>query len=167
MKTNFIITLPNKTEDPKGILKNFLAKRIMNKYSHLTVAGIDNPINAYGIQYAGPKDAFTFGASDKHDVSWIAEAFADRVPTYKNFNLYSEFFSAMDALDKYAKSEKAKKDNFDGMLFDKPYKVYDSFVQIGNKIIPKYNESYFNNNFDDDYKTDLTLITIKIKSFLG
>lgn len=166
MKTNFIITLPNKSDDPKGILKNFLAKRIITKYPWLTVSGIDNPINYNGIQYAGPKDAFTFGASEEHDVSWISSMFANMVPAYKNFDLYSEFFSAISALDDWAKKEKKNKDIYDGEIFGKRYKDYGDFIQIGNEIIPKNNKKYFD-TLSDDIKTDLTLITIKIKSFFA
>lgn len=103
---NFIITLPEKKNDPKGILKNFLAKTIIKKYPWLSVSGIDEPFGLPGIQYAGPGDALTFGASKKHDVSWIANPYTWMVDDSKKFDLYNDFFTTMNLLEDFAKKIK-------------------------------------------------------------
>jgi len=174
---SFVITLPKKSEDPKGMLKNFLAKKIITKYPWLNVQGIDEPKNTYkmwgntvspnlaGIQYAGPSDAFTFGSSDHHDVSWIPAPYAKLVPKSKNFDLYSDFFNAIDALDEFAKSKKGGEDIFDGYIYGEPYRIYDDFVQIGSRIIPR-NRNFFN-RLTVVERSEISIITLKVKTFLA
>lgn len=161
---NFIITLPNKDKDPKGSLKNFLAEQIITKYPYLSVAGIDKPNNNPGIQFAGPGDAFTFGASRTHDVSWIAKPFVRAVPKAKTYDLYDNFFEAMQAIDSYA-SRNEDKDILDGYIFNKPYRIYDSFIQIGNEIIPKYNRNYYN-SLPSAQKNVLNLVIVNITNIM-
>lgn len=174
---SFVITLPKKSEDPKGMLKNFLAKEIISKYPWLNVQGIDKPkttrnmwgkrvnIDLPGIQYAGPSDAFTFGSSDHHDVSWIPAPYAKLVPKSKNFDLYSEFFDAMSALDEFAKNNKGDEDIIDGYMWGQPYRVYDDFIQIGSRIIPR-DRGYFNRMTTVE-RTEISIIVLKIKNYLA
>lgn len=161
---NFIITLPNKNIDPKGALKNYLAEKIITKYPYLSVSGIDKPNNNPGIQFAGPGDAFTFGSSKSHDVSWIAKPFTYLVPKAKKYDLYDNFYEAMAAIDNYAKRNE-NKDILDGYIFGKPYRIYDSFIQIGNEIIPKYNRSYFE-SLSTPKKNVINLVITNITNYI-
>lgn len=134
----FGIKLPSKKADAAGDLKNFLVKKIITKYPWLSIEGIDEPFGSpfASINFAGPGDVITFGTSKTHDVSWIS---GDLIaPKYHTniFDLGFEFDKAMSAFERFAKENKMQ-ENFDGYFFNKPYKIYDDFIQIGRKIYPK------------------------------
>ena len=80
-----------------------------------------------------------------------------------NFDLEKEFFSAMNALDIYAKKNYPFKKDYDFEdEFGTPIKIFDNFVQIGYEIIPIATGSL--NHLKPKTKKTIIDITIKIKN---
>jgi len=158
----FIFTLPKKNEDPEGSLKKYLINKVAKKYNWLSLDGIDEPkLNVLGIQYAGPSDYLTFGISTKHNVSWApTHSYHPAIIDADKFDLYHDFFAAMERLDKYAKINHpfyVEHDYDYKNIFGMPVKVYPTFIQVGYNIIPRNKPSFFDTV---DEKTRLTLVHI-------
>ena len=82
----------------------------------------------------------------------------------ENYNLATQFALAMKRLDDYAKAKRNYKPLYDFRLADgTPVKEYGNFIQVGYKLIPKYDLSYFN-TINDEEKTIINNIIIMINN---
>lgn len=156
----FAFLLPSKKNDPKGSFKKAILNQLSNNYPHLTIDGIDYPDTGLGIRYAGPKDCITFGSSNYHDVSWTNEDIKnvmDEMPVYTPEN----WFAFTKKLEKFANGEEdeyLKKKGYDFTLNGEPVKVYDNFIQVGYRIIPR--NTY---NYKPTTTIETTIISLMIK----
>lgn len=141
----FTMTLPNKKCDKNGMYKNYLLKRLATAYPELLIDGIDTEETPFSYQYIGPNDKIRFGATlySPCDVAKYRKC------TYcpyneENYNLATQFELAMKKLDDYAKMQrKYQKPLYDFRLDDgTPVKEYNNFIQVGYRLIPKYNRAY-------------------------
>lgn len=167
MKT-YTFTLPKK-EDTAKIYKDNLMKRVITAYPWLTIdSKIDYPYSNVGVEYAGAGDYITLGLSNTHNVSWLPKECATcPFKCWKNdtinFDLETEFFNAINALDTFAKSNYPFAKDYDFKdEFGTPIKIFDNFVQIGYDIIPIATGSL--NYLKPKTKKTIINITIKIKS---
>lgn len=145
MKNILTISLPNKKCDKNGIYKNYLLKRLALTYRELLIDGIDTEETPFSYQYIGPSDKIRFGA-DLYSACDVAKY---RKCTYcpfaeENYSLATQFELAMKKLDDYAKLRRDyRKPLYDFRLPDgTPVKEYGNFIQVGYKLIPKYNRGY-------------------------
>ena len=70
----------------------------------------------------------------------------------------------MKRLDDYAKAKRNYKPLYDFRLADgTPVKEYGNFIQVGYKLIPKYDLSYFN-MINDEEKTIINNFIIMINN---
>lgn len=140
MKT-YTFKLPKKHDAAKAY-KDALIERTITAYPWLTIdSKFDYPKSNYGIEYAKENDYITLGVSKKHNISWLPAACAtcpfkcfdnDTV----NFDLETEFFKAINALDLYAKANCPFKDYDFEDEFGTPIRIFDNFIQIGYEVIP-------------------------------
>lgn len=141
----FTVTLPNKKCDKKGMYKNYLLKRLALAYPELLIDGIDTEETPFSYQYIGPNDKIRFGA-DIYSPCDVAKYYKCTYCPYKvdNYNLATQFDLAMKKLDDYAKMRRScHKPLYDFRLPDgTPVKEYGNFIQVGYKLIPKYNRNY-------------------------
>lgn len=162
MKT-YTFTLPKNNNTAKTY-KEKLMDRMITAYPWLTAESkIDYPRHDYGIEYAGAGDMITLGVSKTHDIGWLPEgSYAFTTDNY-NFDLETEFFNAIKAVDLYAKKNYpfAKDYDFEDE-FGTPIKIFDNFVQIGYDIIPIATGSL--NHLKPKTKKLILEITIKIKN---
>lgn len=161
----YTFTLP-KNNDTAKIYKEALMNRVINAYPWLTVeSSTDYPYSTNGIKYAKASDYITLGMSNKFDISWfpkeeiiIPSNYIDVV----NYNLETEFFKAINALDTYAKLHSPKYFDYDFKdIFGTPVKIFDNFVQIGYEIIPIVTGSL--NHLKPNTKKTIIEITINLK----
>lgn len=172
--TTYTFTLP-KTKNTAEIYKNKLMDRVITAYPWLTAESrYDYPYSNDGIEYASASDFITLGVSKTHNISWLPKECAKcplmsecllRVNPFNstNYNLETEFFGAMKALDLYAQNNNPFKKDYDfenelGM----PVKIFDNFVQIGYDIIPITTGSL--SYLKPKTKKTILDITIKIKN---
>lgn len=155
----FIINLPNKKVDPKGTYKNYLLNRLSNVYPELSIDGVDGPENEYSYQYIGPKDAVAFGFHPLYNVSKFgcpcSKNYYGLYPfkkDYEEYNIDSEFERAMKKLNDYAKAQQLPRD-YDFVFCGMPVREYQSFIQIGNRIIPKINNKTYLHSLPVEQKT--------------
>lgn len=170
----FYIELPSKEQDNKGALKDMLVKNILTRFPFLSVDGVDTPLNKRSsVQYAGPGDFITFGDSPIADVAakrkrrsfWdiIRGEKAMIVNNTPKINLYDDFDEAIERLEQYAEEKKIKLDKgYDFKWFGKPVRFYQNFVQIGNEIIPRYNNRSYFDMLDDERKASITNVIVQI-----
>lgn len=173
MKKTFTITTPNAKCDPTGEYKNYLLKRLLTSYPELVIDGIDTKETPFSYQYIGPNNKIRFGADlfSKCDVAKYMDCkycpyATPYYPTEKveNYNLATQFALAMKRLDDYAKAKRNYKPLYDFRLADgTPVKEYGNFIQVGYKLIPKYDLSYFN-TINDEEKTIINNIIIMINN---
>lgn len=77
----------------------------------------------------------------------------------ENYNLATQFALAMKRLDDYAKAKRNYKPLYDFRLADgTPVKEYGNFIQVGYKLILKYDLSYFNTINDEEKLSLITLL---------
>lgn len=183
MKT-FLIGLPEKKQDNKGFLKNYLINKIANKYPWLTMDGIDGPKNEKtSMQYAGPGDYIAFGLSPKYNVSALRPSSwfepckdcpcytcpFNSVYKYNKYNLLDDFDIAMKKLDEYANSINCPLDKgYDFKWFGLPVRIYQNFAQIGNTYIPKYNGMFqLPSDLTDKQKENINNVIININIIIN
>lgn len=167
MKT-YTFTLPKK-ENTAKTYKESLMKRVVTAYPWMTVESkSDYPSCDYGIEYAGAGDYITLGLSKTHNIGWMPKECAscpfkcwgDNVI---NFDLETEFYNAMNALNLYAKENYPFIKDYDFEdEFGTPIKIFDNFVQIGYDIIPIATGSL--NYLKPKTKKTIIDIVIKIKN---
>lgn len=171
--TTYTFTLPKKENSAK-IYKDALMERVITAYPWMTVESkFDYPYSNDGIEYAGAGDMITLGLSKTHNVSWLPKC-ANTCPlaacclNYNpadsvNYNLETEFFAAMKALENYASMNNPFKKDYDFEdEFGTPIRIFDNFVQIGYEVIPIATGSL--NYLKPKTKKIIIDITIKIKS---
>lgn len=144
MKNIFTITTPNKKADSKGVYKNYLLKRLLMSYPELVIDGIDTEETPYSYQYIGPNNKIRFGADyySRADVAKYNKC--AYCPYAENYNLATQFELAMKKLDDYAKTQRNYSPLYDFKLEDgTPVREYKNFIQVGYKLIPKYDGGYF------------------------
>lgn len=172
MRKTFTITTPNAKCDPKGEYKNYLLKRLLLSYPELAIDGIDTEENPVSYQYIGPNNKIQFGASlfSNCDVSKYMDCkyCPYATPLFKgkeeNYNLATQFALAMKRLDEYAKAKRDYKPLYDFRLADgTPVKEYGNFIQVGYKLIPKYDRSYFN-HINEEEKIIINNIIVMINN---
>lgn len=135
---SFTITLPNKKSDPKGTYKQFLLNRLNNTYPELSIDGIDGPESGTSYQYIGPNDRVGFGCSPRYHVSKCICPFRN---SCENYSLTNKFEAAMKKLNDYYEAQKLPR-GYDYVIGGLPMREYNSYVQIGNTIIPKRKNTY-------------------------
>lgn len=162
MKT-YTFTLP-KTIDTAKTYKEKLMDRMITAYPWLTVESkSDYPKHNYGIEYASAGDLITLGISNTHNVGWLPAGSYAFATDNTNFDLETEFFSAINAIDLYAKKNYPFIKDYDFEdEFGTPIKIFDNFVQIGYEIIPIATGSL--NHLKPNTKKIILDITIKIKN---
>lgn len=167
MKT-YTFTLPKKENSAK-IYKDALMERIITAYPWLTIdSSFDYPKSNFGIEYAGAGDTITLGLSKKHNVSWLPKTcsncpLASKCYKIDNYNLETEFFKALDALDAYAKKNYPFDLDYDFKdIYGTPIKIFHNFVQIGYDIIPIAPGSL--NYLKPETKKTIINLTIKVKN---
>lgn len=168
MKT-YTFTLP-KNNDTAKIYKDNLIKRVITAYPWLTIdSKFDYPKSNYGIEYASAGDCITLGLSKTHNISWKPKCNMCNDCPFKcingvtNFDLEKEFFTAMFALDEYAKSNYPFEKDYDYEdEFGTPIKIFDNFVQIGYDVIPIAKGSL--DHLKPKTKKIIIDLTIKIKN---
>lgn len=165
MKT-YTFELPKKKDTAKAY-KDALMERVITAYPWLTIdSKFDYPKSNLGIEYATAGDTITLGLSKTHNVSWLPKECNMCPLNYlcdnTNYNLETEFFKAMNALDLYAKAHCPIKDYDFEDIFGTPIKIFDNFIQIGYEVIPIKHGSldYLKSNT----KKTIIDITIKIKN---
>lgn len=175
MKT-YTFTLPK--NNSAKIYKEKLMDRIITAYPWMTVESkIDYPYSDDGIEWAGPGDMITLGISKTHNVSWLpkeiytdntAEELAKKLFGFNpynniNFDLETEFYNAIDALNTYACAHCPFVKDYDFEdIFGTPVKIFDNFIQIGYEIIPIAAGSF--KRLKPKTKKTIIDITIKIKN---
>lgn len=162
---SYTFTLPKNNNSAKTY-KQILMDRVVNAYPWMTVESkIDYPYSDYGIEHAGAGDFITLGLSKRHNISWLPKRcvecpFKCWNDNTINFDLETEFFKAIAALDAYAKENYPFEKDYDYETeFGTPIKIFDNFIQIGYDVIPIAKGSL-------DYlkpKTKKTIIDITIK----
>lgn len=164
---SYTFTLPKNKKSAKTY-KESLMDRVINAYPWMTVESkIDYPFSDFGIEFAGPGDAITLGLSKTHDISWLPEAcltcpFTCYGDDVINFDLETEFFKAISALDDYAKEHCPFDVDYDFKdVFGTPIKIFDNFIQIGYDVIPIAMGSL--NHLKPKTKKTIIDITINIK----
>ena len=176
MKT-YTFTLP-KNNDSAKIYKEKLMDNIITAYPWMTVESkIDYPYSDDGVELAGPGDMITIGVSKTHNVSWLPKEIYHNLDTDNliklfgidpytniNFDLETEFNSAIKALRIYAAENYPFKKDYDFEdEFGTPIKIFDNFIQIGYDIIPIASGSL--NYLKPKTKKTILDITIKIKNY--
>lgn len=176
MKT-YTFTLP-KNNNTANKYKEMLMDRITTAYPWMTVeSNIDYPFSDDGIEYAGAGDMITLGISKTHNVSWLPKEIYKDYTTRQlaiklfgfdphkniNFNLETEFESAMKALKNYATTHCPFKDYDYETEFGTPVKIFDNFIQIGYEIIPIKAGSL--NYLKPETKKTVINIIVKIKNY--
>lgn len=164
---SYTFTLPKNKKSAKTY-KESLMDRVINAYPWMTVASkIDYPYTVFGVENAGPGDMITLGLSKTHDVDWLPKECADCPfmcygDDVVNFDLETEFFNAVDALNCYAKEHCPFDVDYDFKdVFGTPVKIFDNFVQIGYDVIPIATGSL--NYLKPKTKKTVIDITINIK----
>jgi hypothetical protein len=176
MKT-YTFTLPKNNNSAK-IYKEKLMDRIITAYPWMTVESkCDYPYSNDGIEYASAGDMITLGVSKTHNVSWLpkeiytnktAEELAKELFGFDpynniNFDLETEFYKAINALNVYANEHYPFEKDYDYVdEFGTPIKIFDNFIQIGYEIIPIAAGSL--NHLKPKTKKTIIDITIKIKN---
>lgn len=164
---SYTFTLPKNTKTAKTY-KESLMDRVINAYPWMTVESkSDYPYSNNGIEYAGAGDMITLGLSKTHNISWLPEECANC--PFKcwgndviNFDLETEFYKAIAALDSYAKENYPFEKDYDFEdEFGTPIKIFDNFIQIGYEVIPIATGSL--NYLKPKTKKTIIDITIKIK----
>lgn len=164
---SYTFTLPKNTKTAKTY-KESLMDRVINAYPWMTVESkSDYPYSDNGIEYAGAGDMITLGLSKTHNISWLPEECANC--PFKcwgddviNFDLETEFYKAIAALDSYAKENYPFEKDYDFEdEFGTPIKIFDNFIQIGYEVIPIATGSL--NYLKPKTKKTIIDITIKIK----
>lgn len=175
MKT-FTIEFPSKKVDAAGVYKNYLLNRLNDSYPELSIDGIDGPETYNSYQYIGPKENVGFGLSPTYHVSRYNPcnscagcpfACPFKFNTPKSYNLATDFQRAMKKLDDYAKYVRACRevDDIDYTYFGIPVKEHQSYIQVGNTIIPKRkNGGYYLGNLTKEQKTTITNIIVNINN---
>jgi len=173
-KNKFAVKLPSFLNDINLLYKTNLVNTIIDKYPHLTMAGIDTPYETSrgneinGIENAKPNDYITFGTSRTHDVNWMSKGEEDTfnylnrtgVPVY---DLQKDYGKVMYNLDKFATANKPKETcNCDYCNYNKVQK-FDAFTKVGYTIIPtpKITPTYCYGYFNPYYTVRVTTISIK------
>lgn len=139
---SYTFTLPKNTKSAKTY-KESLMDRVINAYPWMTVESkSDYPSCSYGIEYAGAGDIITLGLSKTHNIGWLPKECANCPfkcwgDNVINFDLETEFFKAINALDIYTKEHCPFDVDYDFKdEFGTPVKIFDNFVQIGYEVIP-------------------------------
>lgn len=161
MKT-ITFKLPKNNNSAKTY-KEKLMDRVINAYPWMTVESKgDYPYCNRGIEYAGANDIITVGLSKTHNIGWLPAGSYVFDTDNSNFDLETEFFAAINALDIYAKKNYPFIKDYDFEdEFGAPVKIFDNFVQIGYEIIPIATGSL--NYLKPKTKKLILDITIKIK----
>ena len=176
MKT-YTFKLPKNNNSAK-LYKDKLMNRIITAYPWMTIdSKFDYPYSKTGIEYAEGGDTITLGVSKNFNISWFPkEIYNDPDVTkiaYKlygfnpytniNFDLETEFNTAILALSAYAKENCPYKLDYDFKNeFGTPIKIFDNFIQIGYDIIPI--ESGSLNYITPKVKKNVINLIIKIKN---
>lgn len=172
MKT-FTIEFPNKKIDATGVYKNYLLNRLNDSYPELSIDGIDGIESENSYQYIGPRDKVGFGLSPTYNVSRYnpylhgAYTYPFKFEEAKSYNIATNLQRAMKKLHDYAEYVRATnyiRDDIDYMYFGIPVKEHQSYIQIGNIIIPKRKGSYYLGNLSKEQKTTITNIIININN---
>lgn len=172
MKT-FTIEFPNKKVDATGVYKNYLLNRLNNAYPELSIDGIDGEETENSYQYIGPNNKVGFGLCPTYNVSRYNPC--DSCPftcpfkfeEAKSYNIATDFQRAMKKLNDYAnyvRATKNLKDDVDYTYFGIPVKEHQSYIQIGNTIIPKRKGGYYLGNLSKEQKTTITNIIVNINN---
>lgn len=135
---SFTITLPNKKADARGVYKQYLLNQLNNSYPELTIDGIDGPETETSYQYIGPGERVGFGCNPRYHVSKCMCPFNNNCC---NYNLATDFERALKKLHDYAEMRNLPR-GYDYKIGGLPVREYDSYVQVGNTIIPKRNNIY-------------------------
>lgn len=161
MKT-YTFTLPK--NNTAKTYKEKLMDRMITAYPWLTAESkIDYPYHGYGVEYAGAGDIITLGVSKTHDIGWLPGGAYAFTTDNCNFDLETEFFKAVKAIDIYAKSHYPFEKDYDFEdEFGTPVKIFDNFIQIGYDIIPIATGSL--NHLKPKTKKLILDITIKVKN---
>ena len=140
-KLSFVVTLPNKADDPNNFYKEGLVKEIMKireNYPGFTVAGIDRPDVRRGIEFASNNHAITIGTAKKHDVEWVER------PNYMREKGYAPIFDIRKDWTKVVNRLKAYAEEHYGattvnLSAGREAIIHRNFVKIGYKVY-SYNE---------------------------
>lgn len=145
MKT-YTFKLPKNNDSAKNY-KDALMGRVINAYPWLTAESkFDYPYSNDGIEYATGGDYLTLGVSKTHNLSWLPRVtgetgFAASLLGFDrynnvNFDLETEFSSALAALNRYAVANHPFDLGYDFTdMLGQPVKIYDNFIQIGYEVI--------------------------------
>jgi hypothetical protein len=158
--TQFTITLPKQSIDPKGSLKSRILQAAAKKLPFAKWHGIDTPSNPlFDVEYAGPKDKLCFGLNSNAGFSALNKRFwdnkkedvyyipflANKSSKPKNYNAFDQLDLALKRLQEYADflEDKERDPGYDFLYFGQPVRVYQKFIQVGNDIIPTSDLNFF------------------------
>ena len=135
-KNAFGVVLPTNPDDFKFYKRCLVNLITSDKYSKLTIAGLDSPEVKRGIDYATPGSIITFGSARNHDVNWIErETYAcERGLSPVFVDLHTEWSRVVGALDKYY-NEKYPREVSLYISDGRKVKINDGFIQVGYDVV--------------------------------